>query len=72
MVKITEEILNNIPEGKVSEVNYEGANIILYTKDKDFFLNQNGLIRDIVHKLKKRIELRPDPSICMEAESAKE
>ena len=37
MTEIIDEILKDIPEGKISEVNFEGANIVLYTKDKDFF-----------------------------------
>ena len=72
MSTIINEILKDIPDGKISEASFEGANIVLYTKDKKFFLDQNGLIREIVHKLKKRIELRPDPSICMNLEDAKD
>src|SRR3989339_1499235 len=70
MVDITKEILKNLPESKISDVNFEGANIVLYTKDKDFFLNNNGVIKRIVDDIKKRVELRPDPSIAMEMEEA--
>ncbi len=72
MNEITKEILSKIPEGIISEVNFEAANIVLYTKDKDFFLNNNGLIREIVDLIKKRVELRPDPSITMDMEKAEE
>ncbi len=68
--EITKEILKYIPEGKVSEVFFEGANIVLYTKKKDFFLDNGGIIKSIVDQIKKRIELRPDPSISMEMEKA--
>ncbi len=68
--EITKEILKYIPEGKISDVNFEGANIVLYTKKKDFFLDNGGIIKGIVDQIKKRIELRPDPSICMEQEKA--
>jgi uncharacterized protein len=71
MPDIIKEILKLIPEGKVSEAAFEGANIVLYTKDKKFFLDNGGMIKDIVNQIKKRIELRPDPSICMEIEKAK-
>ena len=70
MADITKEILKNLPENKISDVNFEGANIVLYTKDKDFFLNNNGMIKKIVDDIKKRVELRPDPSITMEMEAA--
>ena len=70
MVDIINEILKKLPNNKVSIACFEGANIVLYTKDKSFFLDNGGMIRDIVNEIKKRIELRPDPSICMEQEKA--
>ncbi len=71
MLDILKEVLNCIPNKEdISETAFEGANIILYTKNKDFLLNNNGLIKDIVDKVKKRIELRPDPSITMDPEDA--
>ncbi|MAG91941.1 beta-CASP ribonuclease aCPSF1 [Candidatus Woesearchaeota archaeon] len=68
MADITKEILKNLPEKRISDINFEGANIVLYTKDKDFFLNNNGMIKRIVDNIKKRVELRPDPSITMDLE----
>ncbi|MBI3026604.1 beta-CASP ribonuclease aCPSF1 [Candidatus Woesearchaeota archaeon] len=70
MGDIIKEILRNLPENRISDVNFEGANIVLYTKDKDFFLNNNGMIKRIVDDIKKRVELRPDPSITMDMEEA--
>ncbi|MBT4539955.1 beta-CASP ribonuclease aCPSF1, partial [Candidatus Woesearchaeota archaeon] len=70
MSEILKEILKDIPSGKISDAGFEGANIVLYTKDKDFFLNESGMIRSIVNKIKKRIELRPDPSITLDREEA--
>jgi len=68
---IIKEILKHIPEGKISEACFEGANIVLYTKDRSFFLDNGGLIKEIVNKIKKRIELRPDPAVCVDIETAK-
>jgi KH/beta-lactamase-domain protein len=70
MADIIKEILKNLPENRISDVNFEGANIVLYTKDKDFFLNNSGIIKRIVDDIKKRVELRPDPSVTMEMEEA--
>ncbi len=70
MADITKEILKSLPENKISDVNFEAANIVLYTKDKDFFLNNNGVIKKVVDDIKKRVELRPDPSITMDMEEA--
>lgn len=70
MSEIIKEIMKDIPAKMISDAVFEGANIVLYTKDKDFLFNNNGLIKGIVDKLKKRIELRPDPAITMELEKA--
>ena len=68
--EIIKEILKNLPSDKISEANFEGANIVLYTKDEDFFMNNSGLIKKVVDSIKKRVELRPDPSITMDMEDA--
>ncbi len=70
MADITKEILKQLPEKSISDAAFEGANIVLYTKDKEFFLDNNGLIKKIVDDIKKRVELRPDPSITMDMEKA--
>ena len=70
MVEIIKEILKHLPEGKISDTAFEAANIVLYTKDKKFFLDNEGEIRKVVDIFKKRIELRPDPAVLMDAEKA--
>ncbi len=70
MSEIIDEILKHLPKNKVSDAVFEGANIVLYTKNKDFFLDDKGIVKEVVNMIKKRIELRPDPSTCMEQEKA--
>lgn len=70
MSEIIKEIMKHLPAKSISVACFEGANIVLYTKDKDFFFDNNGIIRKIVNDIKKRIELRPDPSITMDMEKA--
>lgn len=70
MSKILKEIMSHLDEDKISDAAFEGANIVLYTKDKDFFLDNKGIIKKIVDDIKKRVELRPDPSITMDLEKA--
>ena len=73
MANILDEVLKRITDPKkISGSVFEGANIVLYTKDKEFFLNNNGTIIKIVNTLKKRIELRPDPAITMDVEGAEQ
>jgi hypothetical protein len=70
MTEIIKEILKFLPADKVSDAAFEGANIVLYTKNKEFFLNNEGVIKQIVNEFKKRVELRPDPSMVMDQEKA--
>jgi len=70
MANILKEITKVLPEGVVAEATFEGANIIIYTKDRDYFLDNKGTIRGAVKEFKKRIELRSDPSLCMAMEKA--
>ncbi|MEK6893996.1 MAG: MBL fold metallo-hydrolase RNA specificity domain-containing protein [Nanoarchaeota archaeon] len=63
MSEILKAIKSELPNGVVSEAIFEGANIVLYTTDKEFFRNSDDKIRDIVKKVKKRIELRADSSM---------
>jgi len=71
MNEILKEVMKYIPEdAEITESGFEAANIILYTKNKEFFLNPNSKIKDIVDRVKKRIELRPDSSLLMDEEKA--
>lgn len=70
MTAILDEVLKNLPRENISDAGFEGANIVLYTKNKEFFLDNQGMIKKIVDDIKKRVELRPDPSITMEPEKA--
>ena len=73
MVNILKEVLKDVAESaEISDSGFEGANIVLYTKNKEFFLNNNGTLKEIVDKIKKRVELRPDPSIILEEGKAEE
>lgn len=60
------EILKSIKEELpkvVEDAIFEGANIIIYTSDKDFFKNGEEKIKAVVDKIKKRIELRASKEI---------
>ncbi len=70
-IKILEEISSLLPSNaEITTMAFEGANIILYTKNKEFFLNNTNIIREIVSTIKKRVELRPDPSLPLNLEKA--
>ena len=72
MTDILASIESELPKSSVSEMNFEGANIVVYTKEKKFFLEGDEKIKSIVDKIKKRIELRADESILMPQEKTEE
>ncbi|MFA5953565.1 MAG: beta-CASP ribonuclease aCPSF1 [Candidatus Pacearchaeota archaeon] len=67
MVDILKSIIDRL-HGKVKEANFEGANIVLYTLDEDFFKTGEGKIKELVNDFKKRIELRADSKILLSEE----
>jgi KH/beta-lactamase-domain protein len=66
---ILKHITNKL-QSSVTEANFEGANIVLYTNNEKFFREGEGRIKEIVDELKKRIELRADQKILHEQEKA--
>ncbi len=68
------DILKNIKErlsGEIGDAMFEGANIVLYTENANFFKSGEGKIKAIVDEIKKRIELRADQKILMGQDEAK-
>ncbi|WP_435335111.1 beta-CASP ribonuclease aCPSF1 [Haloarchaeobius sp. TZWWS8] len=67
------EIISEIPDDiTVSEVKYEGPELVVYTRDPKKFAQQGDLIRKLASKLRKRITVRPDPDVLSPPESARE
>ena len=62
MPDILRDVQKELPK-VISSANFEGANIVLYTDDMDFFKDNNGIIKELVNKFKNRIELRADSKL---------
>ena len=58
--QITEEVPNDI---SISDVTYEGPELVIYTRDPKKFAQNGDLIRTLAGKLRKRITVRPDPDV---------
>lgn len=65
MADILKTIEDDLPKGVVDSTIFEGANIVVYTKDSSFLKNGDSKIKEIVGKIKKRIELRASKDILM-------
>ena len=71
MNSIVEEILNSLPEeAKTGEICYEASDIVVYTKSYDFLLNCGELIRQLVNRFKKRIEVRASRELLSDENEA--
>jgi len=62
MADILKSIKEDLPS-VITDATFEGANIVLYTDNREFFKNSETQVKGIVDKIKKRIELRADKSI---------
>ena len=62
MVDILKNIREELPK-LITDATFEGANIVLYTDDKEFLKSGETKVKEVVDKIKKRIELRSDKSI---------
>ncbi len=67
MADILKSILEELPKA-ITDAAFEGANIVLYTNDKEFFKTGESKIKATVDKVKKRIELRADSKILASEE----
>jgi hypothetical protein len=72
MTDILKTIESELPKGIISSTNFEGANIVVYTANKKFFREGESQIKEIVNKIKKRIELRANPKILVDKEKTEE
>ena len=58
------------PSIDVSGVEFEGALLVIYTKDPDQFAKKENLVRQLAKMLQKRIVVRPDPSVITDTATA--
>ncbi|PSQ58889.1 MAG: beta-CASP ribonuclease aCPSF1 [Halobacteriales archaeon SW_9_67_25] len=62
--EIRAEITSEVPSDiTITEVTYEGPELVVYTRDPRTFARKGDLIRQLASKLRKRITVRPDPSV---------
>ncbi|MBS3054942.1 MAG: beta-CASP ribonuclease aCPSF1 [Candidatus Aenigmarchaeota archaeon] len=70
-MEILEKVKASLPSESISRVEVEGSEIIVYTKDRDWFVKHEEEVKQVVSQLKKRIEVRPEASICLDQEATK-
>ncbi|MDO8646917.1 MAG: beta-CASP ribonuclease aCPSF1 [Candidatus Diapherotrites archaeon] len=69
--QIKETVMNNVPESaKVTSVDIEGPEVAIYTKNPRAFFENENLVAKVAFELKKRVNIRTDKSLLMEADLA--
>lgn len=58
------------PDNQITEIDYEGPNIVAYTKNLDLFSKGEDVVKQIAQQIRRRLFLRPDPSIMSPEEDA--
>jgi KH/beta-lactamase-domain protein len=57
---------------EVTDVDFEGPVIVIYTKNLEEFAHNNDLVRQLAQSLRRRVAIRPDPKMLASTESAEE
>lgn len=66
-------VSETIPVGAVvTNVEFEGPDIVIYSRNPGMLIDDTNLIKDLAKKLRKRIVIRPDSSVLTDEESATE
>ena len=73
LAELEEAILEELPPSiSVSDVRYEGPELVIYTQDPKEFASNGNLVRQLASKLRKRISIRPDPGSLVNPREAEE
>jgi len=71
--EIEAEITKEVPADiSITEVTYEGPELVVYTRDPKRFASNGDLIRRLASKLRKRITVRPDPGVLSRPDKARD
>lgn len=67
------QVLSVIPSSiNISEIEFEGALVVIYTKNPDKFAENSDIVRKLAKTLQKRIVVRPDPTVLADMDEASE
>ena len=58
------------PSINVSDVEFEGALVVIYTKNPDKFATKEDLVKQLAKMLQKRIAIRPDSSVITDIDTS--
>ncbi len=60
------------PQTEITNIDLEGPLIVIYTRDVGFFADHPEIVKKIAQTIRRRISVRPDPSLLMDEKEAQE
>lgn len=71
MRKAKETIKAKVPSHiRITSIEFEGPKIVIYTMDMDEFATSTEIVKQLAQLLRRRIAIRPTPSILMDTKNA--
>ena len=71
--EISEEVHREIPPGvEITDIEFEAATLVIYTKHPERFATDEDLVRRLAKRLRKRVVVRPDPTVLSKPAEAEE
>ncbi|HTY47856.1 MAG TPA: beta-CASP ribonuclease aCPSF1 [Methanomassiliicoccales archaeon] len=65
-----EQVRKIIPSTiNITSIDFEGPLVVIYTRDLETFASNNDIIRQLAQGLRRRVAIRPDPTILADPES---
>lgn len=57
---------------EITKIELEGPVVVIYTKSMEEFAENNDIVRQLAQGMRRRVAIRPDPSLLSEVEEAEE
>ncbi|NOZ77130.1 MAG: beta-CASP ribonuclease aCPSF1, partial [Euryarchaeota archaeon] len=71
LTEIKKAVKDNVPStALVTKVDFEGPGVVLYSKNPSVLAADGNIIKDLARIIRKRIIVRPDPSVLTKEEEA--
>jgi KH/beta-lactamase-domain protein len=69
--EVSSTVKDIVPAGvEITEIEFEGSVVVIYTKNLDEFAENNEIVRKLAQSLRRRVDIRPDPSLLANMEEA--
>ena len=72
IIKDVKKLIKTIvpPTIEITNIELEGPDIAVYTKNIEEFADNNDIVRQLAQGLRRRVAIRPDPSLLIDTETA--